>query len=96
LFDPALGVGACYYRIIPQAFNLTVGLQGLLSLPSALVTVFSRSNNQQLFDPLFTGTLVLRFPISTSNFAIFGAVSTSGRVAFGLSLLNFSLLPFLP
>ncbi|MBI5547941.1 MAG: hypothetical protein HY901_29005, partial [Deltaproteobacteria bacterium] len=37
LFDPVLGVGGAYYRVFPSVWNLTVGAQVLLSLPTAIV-----------------------------------------------------------
>ncbi len=94
LFDPLLGVGANYFRIIPQVLNVMVGVKLLLSIPTALVR--SLGSNAQLFDPIATGVLEIRLPIFSSNYAVMLTVSTNGRVALGLSLMNFSLLPFLP
>jgi hypothetical protein len=94
-FDPVAGIGAAYYRIIPQALNLMVGAQVLLSFPTALVRAISHMD-QNVIDPLFTGTLVARLPIASSNFGVLLMVSTNGRFGIGVSLLNISFLPFLP
>ncbi len=95
MFDPVAGIGANYYRVIPQALNLTVGVQVLLSFPTALVKAISNMD-QQLIDPLFTGVLVVRMPIAKSNFGVVATFSTNVRFAIGLSLLDISLLPILP
>jgi hypothetical protein len=49
-----------------------------------------------LLDPLLTGVFLVRVPISTSNYAVTLSASTNGRIGVGFSLLNFSVLPFLP
>lgn len=95
LFDPIFGVGANYHRVIPQALNLMVGAQVLVSFPTALVRAIS-PNSGDVIDPLFTGVLVVRLPIASSNFAAVMTLSTNGRFGLGISLLNVSLLPFLP
>ncbi|MBL8957388.1 MAG: hypothetical protein JNK82_41830 [Myxococcaceae bacterium] len=95
MFDPVAGIGANYYRVIPQALNLTVGVQVLLSFPTALVQAISRMD-QQVIDPLFTGVLVVRMPIAKSNFGVVATFSTNVRFAIGISLLDISLLPILP
>lgn len=95
IFDPVVGVGACYYRVIPEALNLSIGAKVLVSVPTALIQAFSRSGAQVL-DPLLTAVLVVRLPIASSNYAVTATVSTNLRVGIGISLLNVSLLPFLP
>ena len=97
LFDPLLGVGASYFRVIPQVLNLMIGVKVLLSVPTALVAAISRGGGTNgLPDPLATGVLMARLPIFRSNYGIIISVSTNGRVGLGLTLMNFSLLPFLP
>lgn len=95
LFDPVIGLGASYYRVLPFALNLMVGAQLVMSVPTALVRAIA-GGNQNVIDPLLTGTFVVRLPFGRSNFGIVLTVSTNARVALGLSLLNVSLLPFLP
>jgi hypothetical protein len=94
-WDPLLGVGACYYRIIPEAFNLTVGAQVIASLPTVVASAIT-NDNTQLIDPPLTGVLVVRWPIFDTNYAILGTASTNGRVGLGITLMNFTLLPVLP
>lgn len=94
-FDPVLGVGGSYFRIIPEAFNLTVGAKVHVSLITALARALS-PDLQSIIDPLFTATLVVRWPIFKTNFGLVATLSTNGRVALGISLLNVSLLPVLP
>lgn len=96
LFDPVLGLGASYYRVIPEAFNLTIGAQVLVSVPTALQKAISSGNGGSLIDPLLTAVAVLRVPIAQSNFGLLLTASTNGRVGIGFSLLNVSLLPVLP
>src|SRR5207247_188624 len=57
LFDPIVGIGITYCRIIPQLLNLTVGVKVLISIPTALVRAISNSDTNVL-DPLFNGVLV--------------------------------------
>jgi hypothetical protein len=95
IFDPVVGVGACYYRVIPEALNLTVGAKVLVSVPTALIQAFTQGAGRVL-DPLLTAVLVVRLPIATSNYAVTATLSTNLRVGIGISLLNVSLLPFLP
>jgi hypothetical protein len=96
LFDPVVGLGINYFRVIPQAFNLMVGAKVLISLPTALAAALSNDITQQLLNPLLNGVLVVRLPISTSNFGIILTASTNAQFGIGISLLNISLLPFLP
>lgn len=95
LFDPVLGVGGCYYRVIPSALNITVGGKLLMSLPTGLVRGIS-GENVDVLDPLLTGVFLVRVPIARSNYGITFSASTNGRVGVGFSLMNVSLLPFLP
>jgi hypothetical protein len=95
LFDPVLGVGGAYYRIIPSAFNLTVGAKVLMSLPTGLVRGIA-GGDVDLIDPLLTAVFMVRVPIARSNYGITFSASTNGRVGVGFSLMNVSLLPFLP
>ncbi len=95
-FDPVLGVGASYHRILPMFFDVTVGAQVLLSVPTAIVKAVSPESSGNLFDPLVTGVLMIRVPLFKSNYAVLLAASTRGSVGVGISLLNFSVLPFLP
>lgn len=95
LFDPVLGVGGSYYRVIPSAFNITVGAKVLMSLPTGLVAGIA-GEDVELIDPLLTGVFMVRVPIARSNYGITFSASTNGRVGIGFSLMNVSLLPFLP
>ena len=95
ILDPVVGVGGSYYRVLPFAFNLMVGAKVLLSVPTGLVRALS-PNSGNVIDPLLTGVFVVRFPFGRSNYGIALTVSTNGKVGLGLSLLNISLLPFLP
>jgi len=95
--DPLVGVGVVYYRVIPAAWNLTIGAQGIVSVPTAVVLAFQQDfGGQQLFDPLFTGVLVARMPIPHTSFAVVAMVSSQFRLAIGITLLNTSFLPFVP
>ncbi|MGQ0505942.1 MAG: hypothetical protein ACT4TC_11570 [Myxococcaceae bacterium] len=93
--DPVLGIGATYYRVIPQALNIMVGAQVVMSLPTALVTAVS-GQGQQVLDPLITAVAVVRVPLFRTNYALTFTASTNLKFGVGFSLLNFSLLPFLP
>ncbi|MDP3499754.1 MAG: hypothetical protein Q8S33_05455 [Myxococcales bacterium] len=97
IIDPLIGLGVSYFRVIPPAFNLMVGAKFLLSVPNAVINSFNPDNPQAfLGDSLFTGVFMLRLPLFKTNYALLASISTNGRVAVGISLLNFSLLPFLP
>jgi hypothetical protein len=95
LFDPVLGVGGAYYRVIPSAFNLTVGAKVLMSVPTGLVRGIA-GEDVEILDPLLTGVFMVRVPIARSNYGITFSASTNGRLGVGFSLMNVSLLPFLP
>jgi hypothetical protein len=93
-FDPVLGIGAVYFRVIPQAWNLMVGAKVLMSVPTAAVNAVGQSGS--VIDPLLTGVLLVRLPIFSTNYAVILSASTNGKFGIGISFLNFSLLPFLP
>jgi hypothetical protein len=94
-FDPVLGVGVSYHRVIPEAFNLTIGAQVIGSIPTIAVNAIS-DDVGTLIDPAVTGVLVARFPIPQTAFAVVGMASTNGRIGLGLTLMNFVFLPVLP
>ncbi len=99
LFDPIVGIGGSYYRIIPQALNIMVGVQVLVSVPTAIINAVGGNmgtTNTAIFDHLVTGVLVVRLPFSSSNYGLVATLSTNGRFGVGISLLNISFLPFLP
>jgi hypothetical protein len=97
LFDPILGVGGNYYRVIPEAFNLMIGAQLLLSVPSALIQAVGVTNNTSFAgDHLITLAAIIRVPLFRSNYGIVLSGSTNGRFGIGISLMNVSLLPVLP
>ena len=95
LFDPVIGVGAAYYRVVPQALNIAIGGKVLLSLPTAIVSGISGETTQVL-DPLLTGVFIVRVPIASSNYGLVFSASTNGRIGVGVSLMNLSLLPVIP
>jgi hypothetical protein len=95
LYDPIVGIGASYYRVIPDAMNISVGGKVLMSVPTAIVQGISKSS-AQVIDPLLTGVFVARLPIARSNFGVSFTASTNGQIGLGFSLLNTSMLPFLP
>lgn len=92
--DPIIGVGGAYYRVIPEAFNLTLGLQALVAIPTAAGNALGLEG--ELIDPLLTGVLVARWPIPNSGFGVLATASTNGTLTIGVSLLNVSFLPVLP
>ena len=94
-FDPVLGVGASYFRVVPRALNIMVGAKVLLSVPTAVVSGIA-GEPQNIIDPLLTGVLMVRVPIGRSNYGVTLSASTNGRVGVGFSLMNLTLLPFLP
>lgn len=96
IIDPVVGIGLAYYRVIPFAFNLTLGVQVIMSVPTALVTAIDQDSGGDLIDPLATGVAVLRFPIPHTSIALLGTASTNGAFSVGVTLMNFSILPVLP
>lgn len=98
--DPIAGLGVVYYRVIPAAWNLTLGAQVILSVPSALIAILDQAvgggGGVTFFEPLVTGVLVARLPIPQTSFAIVAMVSTQFRLSIGLTLMNINFLPFLP
>ncbi len=93
-FDPVLGVGASYHRVLPW-LHMTVGGQVLLSVPTAVVQGIA-DVDIDILDPVLTVAGMLRIPFGRSNYAGLISVSTNGNVGLGISLLNSSILPFLP
>jgi len=100
-WDPAVGIGVAYHRVIPTLWDLSIGGKVVMSVPTALITAVEQSLGEggggtELIDPIVTGVFIVRWPIPHTNFAVFGSASTNFRFAAGISLLNVSLLPFLP
>ncbi len=94
IVDPVVGVGAAYYRVIPEAFNLTLGVKALVSLPTAAGNALGVEG--ALINPLLSGVLVVRWPIPHSGFGVLATASTNGALTLGVSLLNVNFLPVLP
>lgn len=94
-YDPLIGVGGAYYRVIPSAFNLMVGGKILMSVPNAVVSGIS-GGPVDFLDPLLTAVFVARMPIASSNYGVTLTASTNGRIGIGISLMNITALPFLP
>lgn len=94
-FDPVVGIGAVYYRVIPEAFNLTLGAQIVGSIPTIAASAISGEITDVL-DPPITGVLVARMPIPQTSYAVLLTASTNGQFGVGVSLLNASFLPVLP
>lgn len=95
VFDPILGVGVSYHRVIPEAFNVSIGAQVIGSIPTIAINALSPDTGA-LLDPAITGVLVARFPIPQTAFAVVGMASTNGRIGLGLTLMNSTFLPVLP
>ncbi|MCK5688162.1 hypothetical protein KAI87_02770 [Myxococcota bacterium] len=95
MWDPLLGLGVNYYRVM-DTYPVLVGGQFLISLPTALVQGMTRGNGEEVVDPLFTGVGVIRVPFGKSNYGAVLTLSTNGNVGIGLSFMNFSFLPVLP
>lgn len=95
IWDPLLGIGISYYRILPNALNISVGGQVIMSVPTALVQVISGTPTTVL-NPLVTGAVVVRWPIFNSNYAVIASASTNLQFGIGISLMNFTLLPVVP
>lgn len=93
-FDPVLGVGASYHRVLPW-LHMTVGGQVLLSVPTAVAQGFIDAD-VEILDPALTVAGMLRIPFGKSNYAGLISVSTNGNIGLGISLLNSSIMPFLP
>lgn len=97
LFDPILGIGGNYFRVIPQALNIMVGAKVILSVPVAIIQGVSPGASTAGFpDPLLTAVLMVRIPIASSNFGVIASASTNLRFGLGISFMNLSLLPVLP
>jgi hypothetical protein len=93
-FDPVLGIGAAHYRRVPVADSL-LGGKLLLSIPTGAVKALGESADDAL-DPLVTVVGVVRVPLGRSNYGALLTASTNGEIGLGISLMNISLLPFLP
>ncbi|QRO00834.1 hypothetical protein JRI60_18265 [Archangium violaceum] len=94
-YDPLIGVGGAYYRVIPNALNIMVGAKVLLSVPTAIASGIG-GQTTEIIDPLLTAVFVVRLPIASSNYGVTFTASTNGRIGFGISLMNITALPFLP
>ena len=94
IFDPIVGVGGVYSRVIPEAFNLTHGAQAVVSIPTAAGAALGVEGD--LLDPLFTGVVVVRWPIPQTAYGVLLMASTNGQIGLGISLLNINFLPVLP
>ena len=93
-FDPVLGVGASYHRVLPW-LHMTVGGQVNLSVPTAVAQGLA-DVDVDILDPVLTAVVMVRIPFGRSNYAGLLSVSTNGNVGFGISLLNSTIFPFLP
>ena len=96
LIDPVVGFGVSYYRVIPQLWDFTIGAKLIASIPTVLALALNQGNPVEVIDPPLTGVIVARFPIPQTNFAAFASASTNFSFTVGVSMLNVSLLPFLP
>ena len=94
MFDPVLGVGGSYHRIL-QTLHISVGGELMLSIPTAIASS-QTDEDVELIDPLLTGVFVMRLPFGHSNYGALLTASTNGEVGIGISLLNTSLIPVLP
>lgn len=97
LYDPVFGLGASHARRIPVMDTL-IGGKVLVSIPTALVRSIGGDigNDIDFLDPMLTVTGFARVPFGRSNYGAVLSVSTNGRIALGLSLMNISLLPVIP
>ena len=94
VYDPIIGIGAAHYRVL-DPLHMTIGGKLIMSLPTAVVKISGETPDQDL-DPLLTLVGVLRVPFPKSNFGALLTASTNGEIAFGISLLNISILPVIP
>lgn len=93
-FDPLLGLGAAHYRRVPLV-NTLLGGKLLVSVPTGVVKALGDNPDDGL-DPLLTAVGVVRVPFGRSNYGALLTVSTNAELGLGISLMNVSLLPFLP
>lgn len=102
LFDPVVGLGMVYYRVIDVfkignfRFAPQLGAKVIVSVPTAIVANITDEGSEDLIDPLLTGVFVLRLPFGGSNYGLVATASTNGSIGIGISLLNISLLPVIP
>lgn len=94
LYDPVLGVGAGYHRVL-GFWDTSIGAKVMLSIPTAIVSS-QIDEDVEILDPLVTGVFVMRVPLWGSNYAALLSASTNGQVGIGVSMLNTTFLPFLP
>lgn len=96
LFAPVLGIGASYHRVLEWQ-NVSLGVEGLVSIPTAIARGLANSN-ADVIDPLLTGVAIARWPLFSkhSNYAGIVTLSTNGQFGVGISLLNTSFIPLLP
>ncbi len=94
VIDPVLGLGVSHYRAIPLLDTL-VGGKLLISLPSVILDSLGDSGGFLLENKL-TVVGVARVPFGRSNYGAIVTLSTNGNFGLGISLMNVSLLPFLP
>ena len=95
ILDPLVGIGGNYYFVTPL-FNTLVGVKAIASLPTALVRSLGPDTDIDILDPLVTAVGVVRVPFGRSNYGVLATVSTNGRFALGISLMNTSALPVIP
>lgn len=93
VYDPVVGLGLCHYRRL-ELLNVLVGAQGVLSLPTALVSALGEGG--EVLDPLLTGVALVRVPFGRSNYGVLATASTNGEFGVGVSLMNIRLLPVIP
>ena len=94
IFDPVLGIGGAHYRRVPIA-NSLLGGKVLLSIPTGAIKAVGDEVDEGL-DPLVTVVGVARVPFGRSNYGLLLTASTNAEFGVGISLMNISLLPFLP
>ncbi|MED5370585.1 MAG: hypothetical protein VX899_06215 [Myxococcota bacterium] len=93
LFDPILGIGGSYYRVLPIG-DVMVGGKAVLSLPTAIVRAVDTSDEQvDVIDPLLSAVGVVRVPFGRGNYGVVMTLSTNGQFGLGISLLNPRFIP---
>ncbi len=96
MVDPILGIGAAHYRRV-ELWNILIGGKFLLSFPTAVVNAISPDDvGLDELEPIVNLVGVVRVPFGRSNYGAVLTVSTNGRLALGISLMNISLLPVIP
>lgn len=93
LFDPIVGIGGAYYRVLPLG-NVMVGGKAVLSLPTAIVRAVDTGDEPvDVIDPLLSAVAVVRVPFGRSNYGAVMTLSTNGQFGVGISLLNPRFIP---